>query len=357
MEKETDIRYKRLPGRGPRKRGMITAVRSRCSLYLSDDHLLAVDNNVFSENYKRFYFSDIQAFITQKTRRGTIWNIILAVMIVCSLAGALFSEEETLRIICWILSGIFLVFLLFNVLRGPTSKCHIVTAVQVDQLPSLNRLRVANKAIRRIRRSIEKVQGKLGPEEVAASQSTATTHPTPSLRSSRLSQGRERQIRHYNGTIHMIAFSSLIADGILTSISFLYHTLLISIVSSALTVVYTIGIIIALVKQYRSDIPRSVQGITWASLGFVCIYFALSYILMFTAVFWSPEAPITQWDIYRAMLDLSPQDSPFLMAVYGFAALCALVLGALGLMGIKRHRDASTITPDTDRNPGGERQP
>jgi hypothetical protein len=353
MNKTTGIRYKRLPGRGPRKRGIITAVRSRCSLYLAGDHILAVDNTGFFENYKRFYFADIQAFITQKTKRGTVWNIVLVVMIACSLAGALFSEEESLRILCWILSGIFLAFLLANILRGPTCTCNIVTAVQVEKLPSLNRLRVARKVIDTLKRSIERAQGKLSPEEITAGQSI-TAHPASSLRGTRVSQGRQRQIRHYNGTIHMIAFALLLADGILTSISLLNHTLLIGIVSSALTAMYTIGIIIALVKQYRSDIPRSVQGITWASLGFVCVSFILSYILMITAFIHKPHVMMDQWDMYRAMFELSPQDSPFHMTVYGFAAVCAFVLGTLGLIGVKRHRDTSTIAPAADRNQGSE---
>ena len=357
MDKERDIKYKRLPGRGPRKRGFITVVRSRCSLYLGDDHILAVDNNGFSENYKRFYFSDIQAFITQKTRRGAVWNIVLSIMIACILIGALFSAEEPLRIIFWILSGIFLVFLLINTMGGPTCTCHIVTAVQVEKLPSLNRLRVTRKVINTLRRAIEKIQGKLSPEEVTASHSTGTAHPTPSLRSSRLPPSRERQIRHYDGTIHVVAFALMLAAGILISIELIYHTASMTIVFSLLVALYFICIIIALAKQYGSDIPIMVRRITWASLGFVCVSLFLNYILMITALMRTPHVVMSQLDMYQAMLELSPQDSPFVMAVYIFSAVCTLVLGALGLVGVKRHRDALTIVPAADQNPGGGRQP
>ena len=357
MDKERDIRYKRLPGRGPRKRGFITAVRSRCSLYLGDDHILAVDNNGFFENYKRFYFSDIQAFITQKTRRGAVWNIVLAVMIACTLVGALLPNDESLRIVFWILCGIFLLTLVINFLRGPTCTCHIVTAVQVEKLPSLNRLQVTRKVIITLRRSIEKVQGKLSPEEVTASHSTGTAHPTPSLRSSRLPPSSEKQIRHYDGTIHVVAFALMLAAGILISIELIYHTATMTVVSSLLGALYFICIIIALAKQYGSDIPITIRRITWASLGFVCVSLFLNYILMVTATIRTPHVVMSQWDMYRAMLELSPQGSPFVMAVYVFSALCALVLGALGLVGVKRHRDALTIVPAPDQNPGGGRQP
>jgi cell division protein FtsL len=352
MDNRAKTKYKRLPGRN----SVIVRLFLRCSLYSGDDHILAIYNKVFSEYYKRFYYSDIQAFITRKTKIREAWTIVFAFLMACTLPGALLPNDETLRLFFWILCVIFLFLLVINILRGPTCTCHIVTAVQVEKLPSLNRLRVANKAIRTIRFSIEKVQGKLSPEEVAASQSTATAKPTPSLSGLRQSQRGKRDIRHYNGTIHMIVFALLLSDGILTSISLLNHTLLIGIVSSALTVMYTIGIIIALVKQYRSDITRSVQGITWASLGFVCVSFILSYILMITAFIHKPQVMMGQWDMYRAMFELSPQASPFLMTVYGFAALCALVLGALGLIGVKRHHARSKIAPAADQNQGSVRQ-
>ena len=341
MATKTKIKYKRLPGRNP----LIIRLFFRCSLYIGNDHILAIYNKVFSEDYKRFYFSDIQAIISRKTQSGAAWNIVLAFLIACILPGALLPNDESLRLFFWILCGILLVMLAINILRGPTCTCAIVTAVQVDRLPSLHRLRTARKAINTIRRAIEKVQGMLSLEEINAGHREDSTHARASLNTLRQPQGRERQIRHYDGTIHMVAFSSLIADGILNSISFLFHSQLMSVISSALAVMYSISIIVALAKQYRSDIPRTVQGITWASLGFVCISYFLSYILMITIFIRKPHVVMSQWDMYRAMLDLPPQDSPFGMIVYGFVAACALVLGTLGLIGVKRHRDISATKP------------
>jgi hypothetical protein len=88
---------------------------------------------------------------------------------------------------------------------------------------------------------------------------------------------------------------------------------------------------------------------TWASLGFVCVSYVLGYILMVsTLVANRHQGIVTQWDVYRIMLDLSPQDSPLVMGVYAFAAACSLILGALGLLHVKRHRDhwGSTSHPE-----------
>ncbi len=356
MDGRAKKRYKRLPGRGPRRGGFINVSLSKCSLYLSDDHILAVDSNGFSEDYKRFYFFDIEGIITRRTRRWGSWSIALGLMIAGSLLGALFLESESVRIFFWILSGALLVFLLINVLRGPTCICHILTAVQEEQLPSLNRLRVARKVIGTLRLAIEKVQGKLSLEETKANESQETVHTI--MQNSRRSQGRKHQIRHYGGTIHMIAFALMLIDGLLIGIDLLRHTPTIIAVSSFVTVMYCICIVIALGKQHGSDIPGTVRRIAWASLGFICVSYFLSYIqfvLMAPTLMMRRSNPmITQWDMYRAMLDLSPQDSSFIRFIYIFSAACSLILGALGLVRVKKHRDDSASVLHPVRDSGGE---
>ena len=355
MDAKKETRYKRLPGRGPRRTGFIAVSLSRCSLYMGDDHILAVDSNGFSEDYKHFYFSDIQAITTRRTRRGAAWSIALALMIACSFVGALFLEKEDARIFFWVLSGAFLAFLLVNLFRGPTCICHIMTAVQEDQLPSLNRLRVARKVIEALRLAIERVQGKLGPEEVNIDQNEGTLHAARTTHPLRQPNAGGHETRHDGGTVHMMAFAFILLDGILTGILLLYHSPTLTGVSSVLTLIYSILVIIALVKQHESDLPGTVRRTTWASLGFICVSYLLSYVLMVTVLVTNrPEKMMTQWDIYRVMLDLSPQDSRLVMGVYAFAAACSLVLGTLGLIRVMRHRDDSANGFRTDQIFGGK---
>ncbi len=355
MDERGETRYKRLPGRGPRRTGPFSGLFSRCNLYLGQDHILSIDNHGFSEDYKRFYFSDIQAIITRKTRRWPAWNIGLTCVIV--LAGLLLPHTRSAGIFFWVLCGACLLFLLINILRGPTCMCHIMTAVQEDQLPSLNRLRVAGKVIGTLKAAIEKFQGTLSPEELRRSQSEIVAGPVPVVRDLRRPRGNEHRMRHYNGAVHMIAFGLMLADGILTCSLFLYHTVAISAASSVLSLIYCGFIITALAKQYESDIPRTVRGITWASLGFICISFFLGYIIMITSLIHRPKQQLGamgQWEMYRAMFALSPKNSPFVMAVYIFGAACSLALGALGLILVKTHRTNSGRTPEARPAPPGE---
>jgi hypothetical protein len=335
-----DTLYRRLPGKGSRKGDLIGALFSRCFLYLGPDHLLAVDNHGFSEDYRRFFFPDIQAIITRRTRRGAAWSVALALMTALSLTGALFPERGMVRIFFWALSGGLFLSFVVNLIRGPTCVCHILTAVQEEQLPSLNRLRVAQKVIGILRPAIEKAQAASGTAELNLDQEERLPPSLPSSRQLRRVGAKAVEVRHYDGAMHMIAFAFILADGILMGISLFYHHQAITIGSYAAGMAYSIFIVIALAKQYNSDIPGAVRKIAWASLGFICVSSFLMYTIMATTlVVHRMREGITETDIYRAMLQISPQDSPFLMAVYGFSSACALILGALGLLRVKRHRD------------------
>ncbi|HUL31996.1 MAG TPA: hypothetical protein VLZ03_16210, partial [Thermodesulfobacteriota bacterium] len=174
----------------------------------------------------------------------------------------------------------------------------------------------------------------------------------------RTSRGRNHPIRHDNGTVHMITFAFMLTDGILTGIILLHHTMAMTVVSSLLTAAYCICIVVALVKQYETDIPVTVRRITWASLGFICVSYFLSYFLMIltipTLMKHRPHSMLTQWDMYRAMFYVSPQDSPPVMVVYAFAATCSLVLGTLGFLRVKKHHDHSAGVTRFDPHSGGE---
>ena len=149
--------YRRLPGNA-------AALASYHRLWLGPDHLLAVRSVGFSEEYKRFYFSDIQALIVQKTDRREILNVI------CALAAILFGLL-TLAISnpvwngFWIILTALAVFLLLvNWLRGPTCVCHVRTAVQTEPLPSLRRARTAGRVTALLKPLIEQAQGALRPD-------------------------------------------------------------------------------------------------------------------------------------------------------------------------------------------------
>lgn len=155
MVKEHNIRYRRLPGRN----------FTRYSLWMAKDHVLNLRRRAFSEDYKRFYFQDIQAIITQKTATGKVLNSIWALLAGLFGLAAYGSAGDRVSTL-WVFSGIFWLVLFINYLLGPTCRCRIITGVQRSQLPSLSRLKTAEKVIGIMRRGIQKTQGKPNAEEM-----------------------------------------------------------------------------------------------------------------------------------------------------------------------------------------------
>jgi len=160
--------YERLT-RSRSRGGFAVAVASRTSLWLGKDHLLFVESNGYSETYKRFYFRDIQALLVQRTQVFTVVNLVLTILFVLTLAPALVAQETGLRIFLFSAAGFFGLPLFINILRGPTCRCFLRTAVQTEQLPPLSRVRRAQKVFARIRPLIAAAQGgELSPEMISA---------------------------------------------------------------------------------------------------------------------------------------------------------------------------------------------
>ena len=164
--------YQRLPGVGPRKTGLVAVSATRSRLWLGNDHLLAVDSTGYTEEYKRFYFRDIQAVSLYQTRRGPVTNVI------CAAIGGLFymfalAQSGGLAAFLWTIAGLFLTVVLANSLAGPTCVAHIKTAVQTEELPSLRRVWQTRKILKRLRPLIAAAQGELTPEEIAARYGTS----------------------------------------------------------------------------------------------------------------------------------------------------------------------------------------
>lgn len=335
--------YRRLPGKG-RRRGFFSIFRTRCTLWSGHDHLLSVDNNGFSEDYKRFYFCDIQAIITQKTIRGKIWNTILAL---CAAGAVLipYAFKEAGVPAFSIISGLFVLCFLTNWLRGPTCMCHILTAVQKEELPSLHRLRTAEKVIRKIRPLIEKIQGKLTSEQVYAHTLKARQGDSFDEPPKTLSAHARKPPRHYHGKAHEVLFLVLVLDGMLTSVAFYYSHILLTLLAFGVNIAVGISVIVALVKQHQSDMKQKLQGMVWTIFGYWCICMLISYIVYFGILVKNSAAMHNQWEYLKAASALAPHDSLFLLSVYTFTMACSFSFGVIGIMWLRNFRQEHSVPP------------
>jgi hypothetical protein len=159
-----EIEYQRLT-RSKRRHKFVEALSRSSSLWLGEDHLLCIDSNHFAETYKRFRFRDIQAITIRKTRKREFWNFVLSLTILLFI-GILLTSSDTY----WWVGTITVlgVPLIFNNILGPTCTAYLRTAVQLEELPSLNRIGRADKVLGRIRPLIAAAQGELSSEDASA---------------------------------------------------------------------------------------------------------------------------------------------------------------------------------------------
>ena len=146
--------YQKLPGarRSPFR---------KATLWLASDHILSIDSHRFSEEYKRYYFKDIQAIVVRQTTGSTALTKAIEVVIVLALLAlaAWFLESRGAAIV----GGLILIPYVIGRSLGPRCVCQLITAVSSDKLPSLDRLRTAERALRIIGPLVQEAQREQSP--------------------------------------------------------------------------------------------------------------------------------------------------------------------------------------------------
>jgi hypothetical protein len=158
--------YKKLPGT---RRGLIR----KAALWEGVDHLLSITGTRFSEQYRRFYYRDIQALVIRKCPRSGsvgIWLFTVLFCVLFAFLGSIFSRlngaAQSLHFTLWAISAacfLYLVYRLIVSLRY-SCRCYVQTAVAWEELPSLYRIGSTQKALIHIRSRITETQGALAED-------------------------------------------------------------------------------------------------------------------------------------------------------------------------------------------------
>ncbi|MGD9325240.1 MAG: hypothetical protein PVH85_31360 [Desulfobacterales bacterium] len=304
------------------------------TLWQGGDHLLQVYSRVGVEDYKRFYFNDIQAIITRKTTAGKIQNIVLGLLLLLFTLPAVLNDGGWSAF--WAtLAAVLLILVLVNLLRGPTCETKLLTAVQTEKLHSLHRLKNAVKVMNRLRSVIQSVQGKLSREDQGKI-------PVRRVSDNAVKGSSQRTVslktlpRQEKGRCHLVLFSLLVLYGGLTSAGFLFNHVIVTFLSAVAAIGMGIFVIIALVKQHNTVMSNTLQVATWASLGFVAIIFVAGYSISVVFAFKNPDLAYNQWELFKAISNLSPWENPLILALDIFAICGGFILGIVGLLTLKQ---------------------
>ncbi|MFH1091232.1 MAG: hypothetical protein V1742_06650 [Pseudomonadota bacterium] len=333
-------KYRRLPGK---KRGFL----GNSSLWLGHSHLLAVSGRFFSEEYKRFYYEDIQAVIAHKTVLHLIYNVIYGLVIGLFIFLAYLTKDPSGYLILGFIAAWFFFFMSRNIWLGPTCLTRIQTAVQLELLPSLNRLSQVNKVLNILRPLLEQAQGRLRPEEMISALSGVNV----------AAPGPTRPLRHESGAYHKQAFIILGLNGLAWGLNLEIDSPILYILGNTTILFGAIAVIIAVVSQQDSDIPPAVKKLTWSGLVYVGLTFLIQTAFYLYASIKIPNAAGNYWELVKFMAAIPSRSGPWLSGLQIFLICIAFGLAAPGLILVFRHQSARPEPQTTAARPQQVRPP
>ncbi|NQU40668.1 MAG: hypothetical protein HQ523_11995 [Lentisphaerae bacterium] len=345
MARKTHNGYTRL-AKGRRASGLVVATRQ--SLWLGEDHLLVVNNHGYTEDYKRFYFAQVQGVVLHQTPGGTLrMGLLLFVLLGSTLTllpGLIFGWPATMNWVTGSLTGICAALLLIGQVKGPTCSCTIHTAVQSHRLHALHRLRHAVPALQQLRECIELVQGPLDPAQLTQIMMDGTP-PLAGSRTRTAERGRKPQLRAIKTTTHAAVFVLLLGDCIHSAIRITQSGIALLAIGMLTGTALTVLTVLALVRQQNSTLPLSVRRTTWFAAGHLGICQAIGMVYAIICAISHPETSGDSWNRMKAMAAIQALESPGLMAILIYAIIASLVIGATGLRLLERHRIAASAPP------------
>ena len=321
--------YKRLPGRP----FSLFDVRS---LWQGPDHLLWVETVFFKENYKRFFYKDIQALVMQRVNTHILWTFIWgAPALICGLLAYLLPGTSY---VSGTFAVIFFLATAVNLAMGPACSVQLQTAVQIHTLTSLKRIRTARKTMARIKELVEAVQGPWERQNQPAARQSADASSAPAT-GAVPSVGRDgiaAVAGPFNPVLHRTLFGVLCLLGVSAFVQLQFKSLSLALVDTLLHSGAQIMVIVSLVRWHRQIRNTLIAKINWLAIVFISIQTLIGYGLYMAASFRNPMINYNHWAMFKQMFQLQSMDHPLALAANLVYAGGCLLLGCFGLLVLRR---------------------
>jgi len=341
--------YKRLPGK---KKNFLVG---KYNLWLAADHVLYIYARFGYEDYKRFYFADIQAITVQKTLGGWVLNLVFGLL------GAFFGfsllwADGLAKIFPGIMTVALFLGVILNWLRGPTCKTILKTAVQTETLHSLHRLRTALKVMDRLKNLIHRVQGPLSAGDYG--RQPASIRKTSVVPAARLkTQKADAGLRNEPGRVHLALYALLVLNGLLLVLNASLHDMTLTLMDVVASMAIAVVTIIALIKQTGSDLSRGLRILTWTALGHLCVVFSLGYIVGMVMAFENPAMAANQWEMLNRWTAMSLLENPLIATLNIINLIGSFGLGIPGLIMLNLHLKSADYSAESSGSKPGQSHP
>ena len=297
------------------------------SLYQGKDHLLLVQSTGFSEEYKRFYFRDIQVLLLRPSPRLLVWSAVWALLslgfgwLAYLAYGPHYSPGS---VTLWFFPVFCLLCLGINLGLGPSCACHVKTAIQTVEVP-LTRFRQAGKIIAKLRPLIEQTQQNL-PEGQPGG--TPGDSPAGAVSPAGSAQPLPPVLKPFQPGAHWALFTLLAASSAFEAFRFVRPSDWLFQVEVIIQLGAVWACLAAWVGQGASDAPPMLRKVTWGAFLFLAAY---------AGVFLVDHAFIHRsmmglWASMRRAALQPPDATPWQLFMSGTFLLGGLLFGLLGLV-------------------------
>lgn len=242
--------YRRLPGAA----GLITRQR----LWLGRDHILLVKSSILSEEYRRFYFADIEALVAAQVENAArFYGAVLSAIALALAIGLAMASHAITAGLC----GLIAIGLGVFAWTRPTVRCSLQTRVSREPLPCLKRLETARRVLETLKAEVDRAQGVLPPETLSGRPHVdGPTLPPP--------------LEPYKGSVHYATFAAMFAVVVLTPLRLNFPSAALANTLAGMHITMVLLAIVAAVKQHGTRISRVARTIValtlaWAAASFV----------------------------------------------------------------------------------------
>lgn len=299
------ISYRRLPGAA----GFIF----RQQLWLGPDHLLLVSSNALSQEYRRFYFGDIQGLVVAEIENAArFYGFVLSAIAFVLTLGLVAADHYVWAVLCGLLAASLLTF----AWTRPLVHCVLKTRVSTQHLSTVKSVEAARKFASTLKAEIEKHQGPLPAEWLAAHHVDGLTVP-PAL-------------HPYKGAMHYAAFGAMFAVALLTPLRLHSHGGAIGNVLAGTHIGMVLFAVIAAVKQHGSTISRVARAAIALTLAWAAVAYLGEQVIVATDVQAALRNPMS-FDYWR--------DPIWDVAIAN--AVAYTVFGIVGIFALLSHRTAT----------------
>ena len=341
-------------------------------LLMGDDHVLYVQRFNFTENYKRFYYKDIQSFVV---RKSSVRSWLFGLFTLFILISMLLPDPVTYSI-----SALQLLLIFINWILGPSCICHIYTAVSKERIFCLTRLKTANKVQMKLKTKIEEAQGELSIDEVIELDNkkllsdnnkwnkeshlqTENLAEDNIVDNSRLNTFEEQslykknvnnRLKFYDGKLHKITFYILALDGFVSLLVTYSAALPVLIFNTIVTLALAVLSVVSLIKQYNSTLSASVKNVCWIIVMYIYVGMLTMGIYQTAYGFFTSEETSTNpWNNMNILAEDAFYSSDFMVIFNRVCFIISISLASYGLLQLrkfndnyfKNHKSDESITP------------